>query len=205
MTRFIVAAALAAIVVAALGAYWWGSPKGPGLSDVEHLRTPRIVTLPPQKVLVVTATGDPDAVGGEAIGLLMSTYFRLDGVPKSGPDVPAPRARWPLGSDTPRDQWVGVYAMPVPETVTALPDGVSKGDLTVELTTWEYGEVAEVLHVGPYETEESTVSGLHDFIARGGYEIAGDHEEEYLRGPGAWFAGDPAAYLTLIRYAVRLP
>jgi len=36
-----------------------------------------------------------------------------------------------------------------------------------------------------------------------GYEIAGPHEEEYLRGPGMLFAGDSKGYLTLIRYQVR--
>ena len=34
-------------------------------------------------------------------------------------------------------------------------------------------------------------------------QIAGPHEEEYLRGPGMLFAGDPGTYLTLIRYQVR--
>jgi hypothetical protein len=89
---------------------------------VAHLREPRLVTLPPQRVLLVTARGDPNTVGKKAFGQLMRTYFALKGVPN---------------------------------------------------------------------------------IADQGYEIAGPHEEEYLRGPGMLFAGDPEGYLTLIRYEVR--
>jgi hypothetical protein len=31
----------------------------------------------------------------------------------------------------------------------------------------------------------------------------GDHEEEYVRGPGMVFAGDPRKYLTIIRLRIR--
>jgi effector-binding domain-containing protein len=93
--------------------------------------------------------------------------------------------------------------MPVPDSVTALPSKGPEAGLEVALATWEYGEVAEILHVGPYSAEEPTVARLKSFIAERGYEIAGAHEEEYLRGPGMLFAGDPGSYLTLIRYPVR--
>ena len=35
-----------------------------------------------------------------------------------------------------------------------------------------------------------------------GYEVSGLHEEDYLKGPGFLFAGNPDEYLTLIRYPV---
>lgn len=195
---------LAVVALIALGVvYWYGGPQGPKLADVEHLKAPRITTLGPQKVLLVTATGDPNTVGKEAFGALMKAYFQLEGVPKGGPGFRAPRARWPLAADVPVDQWIGHYAMPVPETVASVPAASAGDGLTVELTTWAYGEVAEILHVGPYAEEDPTVRALLDFIAANGYEQAGDHEEEYLRGPGMLFAGDPDSYLTIIRYPVR--
>jgi hypothetical protein len=194
---------VAVVVLVLIGVIVWiGSPKGPRLEDVAHLREPRLTTLPPLKVLQVTARGDPNTVGRKAFGRLMRTYFGLKGVPKGGPAFKAPRARWPDAGEPSRD-WTGYYAMPVPDTVTPLPAGNGKDELEVSVTTWEYGEVAEVLHVGSYSTEEADIGRLKSFISEQGYEIAGAHEEEYLRGPGMLFLGDPGGYLTLIRYPVR--
>jgi hypothetical protein len=199
-----IALALVALVVLVLIGVivWIGSPRGPRLRDVAHLQEPHLATLPPQKVLLVIARGDPNTIGRKAFGRLMRTYFGLKGAPKGGAAFKAPRARWPDAGGTP-SQWTGLYAMPVPDTVTALPPREAEDGLEVALTTWEYGEVAEILHVGPYSAEEPTVTRLKAFIADRGYEISGPHEEEYLRGPGWLFAGDPASYLTLIRYPVR--
>lgn len=202
MKKILVAAALLLVIAVVVAIVMIGGPQGPALSKVEHLKRPRIAAAPAQQMLVVTAKGNPNTVGGAAFGLLMKTYFSLKGVPK-GPGMPAPRARWPVAVDTPMDQWTGHYAMPIPDSVTEIPDTSSDGDLTLQLSTWEYGEVAEILHVGPYAAETPTIEQLKAFIADEGYEIAGDHEEEYLRGPGMWFAGDPETYLTIIRYRVK--
>jgi hypothetical protein len=106
--------------------------------------------------------------------------------------------------DAPKEQWIGRYAMPVPENAGPLPDQTpDAAGLRAELTTWQYGEVAEILHVGPYEREESTIRRLTDFIRDSGYVIAGEHEEEYIRGPGLLTRGDPEKYLTIIRYRVK--
>ena len=59
------------------------------------------------------------------------------------------QARWPLDVGTPRSEWIGLYAIPVPQSVTTIPASDSGARLRVELATWDYGEVAEVLHVGP--------------------------------------------------------
>ena len=199
----IVLALVALVVIALIGVIVWiGSPRGPRLRDVAQLQEPRFVTLPSQKVLLVTARGDPNTTGKKAFGQLMRTYFALEGVPKGGPAFKAPRARWPNADGAP-SEWTGLYAMPVPDAVTAVPPRSAEDGLEVVLTTWEYGEVAEILHVGPYSTEEPTVARLKAFVADRGYEIAGPHEEEYLRGPGMLFAGDPGSYLALIRYPVR--
>lgn len=186
-----------------VGILWIGMPKGPALSKVAHLRTPEILHLGPQKVLLVRARGNPNEVGKTAFGLLMKTYFRLEGVPKVGPSLPAPRARWPVDSDSVMEEWIGFYAMPVPETVMEVPEGATADGLTVELTTWDYGEVAQILHIGRYDQEPSTVEKLEAFVLSQGYEFSGQHEEEYLKGPGLLFAGNREKYLTIIRYPVK--
>ena len=73
---------------------------------------------------------------------------------------------------------------------------------SLKLETWEYGEVAEILHIGSYATENPTVEKLHQFITESGYEIVGPHEEEYLKGPGMFGKGNPDKYQTIIRYPV---
>jgi effector-binding domain-containing protein len=190
------------VVLLACLVVWMGMPRGPSLDEVAHLKTPQILEMDPQKVLLVRATGNPNEVGKQAFGLLMKTYFGLKGVPKGGPEFKAPRARWPVQADVPMEEWEGLYAMPVPETVTDLGEA-GGGRLSIGLATWEYGEVAQILHVGRYNAETPTVENLHGFIRSQGYEIAGLHEEEYLKGPGFLFAGNPDKYLTIIRYPVE--
>jgi len=193
----VVALALVAAVV------WMGLPKGPSLKSVEHLTKPHLAELGPQKVLMVEAKGDPNVVAKEAFGLLMKSYFRLKGVPKGGPDFKPPRARWKVEAGQPIAEWEGSYAMPVPDSVTEVPAVKGEGERSLELTQWEYGQVAQVLHVGGYDKEEGTIRSLHQFVHNVGLEISGIHEEEYLKGPGMLFRGNPDSYLTLIRVPVR--
>ena len=188
------------IVIVVLGALFYFM-SGPDLSQFEYLKEPRIVNMPDQKMLVVKATGDPNVVGGKAFGLLFNAYYKIDGVPK-GPRQPAPRARWPMSLETPKGEWVGLYAMPVPETTSKLPELETEAGLELSLATWKYGEVAEILHVGPYSAEQPTVNRLIEYIHQQGYEIVGDHEEEYVKGPGMFGKDDPEKYLTVIRYRV---
>ena len=59
--------ALVALVVVLIGVIVWiGSPGGPRLQDVAHLREPHLARLDPQRVLLVTARGDPNTVRRKA-------------------------------------------------------------------------------------------------------------------------------------------
>jgi effector-binding domain-containing protein len=71
------------------------------------------------------------------------------------------------------------------------------------ITTWAYGDVAEILHVGPYNAEQPDIERLLNFISAQGYRLVGEHEEEYVKGPGMMFSGDPQQYLTIIRLRVE--
>lgn len=171
-------------------------------SQFEHLKTPKISEKKNQKMLVVEAKGDPNVIGGKAFGLLFQLYYSMKETPK-GPMQAAPRARWPVSLDTPKSEWIGLYALPVPETITALPQHQVQEGLKASLTTWEYGEMAEILHVGPYDKEEPTVERLMDFVKDQGYVVIGEHEEEYIKGPTMNGKGDTEKYLTIIRYRVQ--
>jgi hypothetical protein len=155
--------------------------------------------MPDQKMLVVTALGDPNIVGGKAFKLLFQTYFKIPNVPKTM--TQAPRARW-VGDMNIKSSWTGYYALPVPKETMQLPAVEAEPGYKVELLTWAYGDVAEILHIGPYADEKPTIEKLHRFIQEQGYKIIGEHEEDYLKGPGMFFAGNPEKYYTIIRYQV---
>jgi len=197
-----VVAALVVVVAAFIALSMFYMMQGPDLTRYEPLKEPKISTLPNLKMIVVEAKGDPNVAGGKAFGLLFRMYFKVKSTPK-GPNQPAPRARWPLALDTPKMEWVGLYAMPVPETTTELPQYEAAPELKASLTTWEYGEVAEILHYGRYDQEQPTVARLMEFIKAQGYEAIGAHEEEYLKGPTMFSQGDPEKYVTIIRYCVK--
>jgi len=182
------------ILVGAFGLWLFASSSAAAqeLSTYESLKTPRLKTMARQKMIVVEAKGDPNAVGKDAFGLLYKTFFSLKGV-----RMAAPRARWLNIATDPKDQWVGLYGLPIPDSITQLPEGIQG----VRIENWDYGEVAEILHLGPYSEETPTILKLHDFIRESGYESSGPHEEEYLKGPG--MAASPSDYRTIIRYSVK--
>jgi hypothetical protein len=193
---------LAAAVVIPGSVGWWMT-RGPDASQFANLREPRLTHMSDQRMLVVEATGDPNVVAGSAFDLLFDSYYKVPGVSRAG-RPPAPRARWPLPLNARKDLWVGRYALPLPESATAPSTGfTSPSTLRVGITTWTYGDVAEILHVGAYSTEQPDIERVNAFISSRGYRGVGDHEEEYVKGPGMIFAGNPDKYLTIIRLRVE--
>ena len=186
------------IIVLGIAGLVFMSSWGPDVKDYEHLASPQISSKADRKMIVVEVTGDPNTSGKNELGALFKMYYKL----KSGSkDMKmAARARWPKDIDTPRDQWLGIWAMPIPDEIIELPD--IGGDIQINIDTWEYGEVAEILHLGPYSEEGPTIEKLCNFIRDSGYSITGFHEEEYLKGPGMFFKGNPEKYMTIIRYSV---
>ncbi len=168
---------------------------GPDLAQFENLKTPKISNKPNHKMIVVEVSGDPNKTGGKAIQSLFKTFFKINNVKMS-----APRARCPKGLDTKKDEWIGKWGLPIPENIEKLPAGSPED---VKIQTWEYGEVAEILHIGSYSSEIPTIESLKKFINDNGYTISGDHEEEYLKGPGMFGKGNPDKYYTIIRYCVK--
>jgi len=173
---------------------------GQNFAEYEYLLEPQIIDKAPQKVMVYEVTGNPNDVGGEAFGALFSTFYKLKKDHAMG--APIPRARWPKPLETPQEEWLGIYAMPVPETVLEVPTKAAEEFPKLKLETWDYGMTAEILHVGSYTSEPATVEKLHAHLAQEGYEISGPHEEEYLKGPGMFGPGNPDKYYTIIRYPI---
>ena len=160
---------------------------------------PELIKMPPRKMAVVTSKGDPNQAAQTVFKPLYGSVYTLKfDLKKKGLDpfkVEPPRARYPDAHLAPKDQWTVHWGIPVPEDTTELPQKEPRTE--VRLETWDYGTVAQVLHIGPYSEEGPTIEILHKFIADSGHEIAGDHEEEYLTRP------DSKVVKTIIRYQVR--
>jgi hypothetical protein len=176
--------------------------RGPNIKQFEHLTNPVISEHPNQNMLVVETKGDPNQSAPEAIKILFKTYYSLKGVSKDMKSAII-RSRWPVSEDTPKDQWIGYFAMPIPADIQTLPELKNPSKLKVYITEWEYGTVAEILHKGSYADEKPTVQRLKDYIDQQGYQIIGMHEEQYIKGPGMFGPGNPAKYLTIISYRVE--
>lgn len=186
------AAAGAAAIIAAIVPVVPPALAAPGLAQEDVPGPgPRLIVLPPARMLVVEMRGDPDLVAGDAFNLLFSTFhYRLP-----GSRVAPPRVRL-LNLDAPREEWIGLYAVPLPETVQGLPSGFEN----VRIEFWDYGTVAEILHPGAFEDEAASLRTLFAFIEEAGYVIVGPHEEIYLTGPQN--GSRPEDYRTILRYQV---
>ena len=164
---------------------------------------PQITTLPARTMAVVRTTGDPAETGARAFPALYGAAYALKfALKKQGITfaVEPPCARWFNGPDwraVPRSEWTAAWALPLPDGTTEVTQKDPAVPVVIE--TWEYGSVAQVLHLGTYAEEEPTIEKLHAFIAEQGLEIAGPHEEIYLSRPGA------ANQKTIVRYQVRRP
>ncbi|MDD5038083.1 MAG: GyrI-like domain-containing protein [Dehalococcoidales bacterium] len=148
---------------------------------------PQILEIPPQKMAVVYGKGTPDKVFPELMPALYGSVYTLKfdlkkrGLPTF--KVSGLRARYPDVLEAPKGKWSIIIGLPVPGDTTSLPQKVA--GIEVKLETWEYGTVAQILHLGGYDQEQPNIERLHKFIEDNGYEISGLHEEEYLTRPNA--------------------
>jgi hypothetical protein len=163
-----------------------------GLKSFEPLKDPQISTRPAQKMLVVESKGDPGVAAQIAIATLYRVFYTLPGA-----RLAAPRARWAAPLTFSKNDWQGLFGLPIPDDIKSLPAGTT--DVRIEI--WSYGDVAEILHIGSYDDEKGTIEKLMKFIGEKGYVVAGPMEEEYLAGPG--MVAEPVKYQTIIRYQVK--
>ena len=160
---------------------------------------PQILEMPAQKMAIVQGKGAPDKVFPEVMPALYGSAYTLkfDLKKKGLPTfkVSGLRGRYPDAHLVPKDEWTIIMGLPVPNDTTSLPQKVP--GVEVKLESWDYGTVAQILHLEPYYQEGPTVEHLMQFISENGYRLSGPHEEEYLTQPGA------KVVKTLIRYVVK--
>ena len=160
---------------------------------------PQLLEMPAQKMAVVSGKGAPAKVFPELMPALYGSVYTLKfdlkkrGLPTF--KVTGLRARYPDVDLVSKDEWTHIIGLPIPEDTASLTQKVAATEVKIE--TWEYGTVAQILHLGAYSQETANIERLHRFIEDNGYEIAGMHEEEYLTRP------DAKVVKTIIRYPVK--
>lgn len=143
---------------------------------------PVILKRSKQRMAVIRVQGDPNVVAPKNLPALYNTVYSLRKTAGKF-KVEKLRARWPGIESLPKEKWIGLYALPIPNDTKSLPPQDKVPGLEVKIEGWEYGDVAEILHVGPYTKERPSIQKLREFITKNGYQIIGDHEEEYISDP----------------------
>ncbi len=162
---------------------------------------PELARLPRRKVLTVTTVGIPNkktqchvnALFGTAYG----TKFKVMR-PKGRPmAIGRLSCRWMNAMKAPPSKWEARWGLEVSDFVTGRDLQQADPKIRVKVETWDYGQVVQILHKGPYAEEWPSIEKLHTFVRDLGYRIVGPHEEEYLTRP------DVKVPKTIIRYRVR--
>ena len=111
---------------------------------------PVIKEIPAQKMAVVRGKGAPDKVFAEAMPALYGSVYTLKfDLKKQGLEtfkMGAPHARYPDALNMPKEKWTILVGLPIPEGTTLLPQKMPSPK--VEIETWQYGTVAQILHEG---------------------------------------------------------
>jgi hypothetical protein len=168
-------------------------------------RYPALVDVPELGFVMVDGHGDPNTTAAyrEAIEALYAVAYTVKFAVKrmsAGIDfavMPLESLWWSAGrtafsaSEKSRWSWTAMIMQPEPVTAEIVRDathqvGAKKPLAALELLRYERfleGTAAQVMHVGPYSDEGSTIAALHAFIANHGYTAAGKHHEIYLGDP----------------------
>lgn len=178
--------------------------------DLKHLYSPSardvsVVDVPPMNFLMIDGSGDPNTSReyAGAIEALYALAYALKFKVKKG-QASIDYAVMPLEglwwTDDPsqfnmsrKDIWKWTAMIMQPKYVTAelfaetLAEVGKKKDITaldrVRFDVYHEGLSAQIMHIGPYAAEESTIAKLHGFIAENGYKLRGKHHEIYLSDP----------------------
>ena len=190
-------------------------------ADYATPKAPAIIDVQPAPYLVVEGQGEP---GGEQFAEKMGALFNVAHTvkfarKKLGQDfkLGAVEGLWWTtagGSDwreVAPDEWRWkllvrvadfIEARDVAEAVAALRRKKKQGPFDqVRLETIHEGPSVQMLHVGSYATETTTLDQMDAFVAAQGLEYHGAHHEIYLSDPRRV---PPERLRTILRHPVRL-
>jgi hypothetical protein len=178
--------------------------------ELKHLYGPPVrqvveVEVPPMNFLMVDGRGDPNTALAytEAVEALYGVAYALKFMVKRGPlavdykVMPLEGLWWVEDmshfSMADKDQWLWTSMIMQPDLVDlasfeeAVAQVQERKDLPalgrMRFERYHEGLSAQVMHVGPYADEATTIERLHRYIAGRGYQRRGKHHEIYLSDP----------------------
>jgi hypothetical protein len=184
------------------------------------MRKPVLVKTKPTQYLAISGEGAP---GGErfsaCIGALYAMAFTIKMkrkfAGKQDYAVCKLEGLWFLDRDAvrkPKNQWRWKLLIRTPDFVsekdrenavgTLLKRGKSSEVREVTLETLEERQCVQMLHIGPYEREQETISLMRTFAQSKGLEFKGAHHEIYLSDPRRV---PPERLKTILRQPVAKP
>ena len=166
----------------------------------------RFLTIPRHHFAMLDGSGppDPDELGARIPALFTIAYGLHFALKKRDVQTKLTRLEglwWQEGSGELDDISSGRERSDWRWTLMiGLPEAASPGEVEEQLavartkidgaiaeslrTAWfEEGDVAQVLHVGPYDDERASIERLHAAIAEAGFEPCGRHHEIYVGDP----------------------
>jgi hypothetical protein len=161
------------------------------------------IDVPELAFVMIDGSGAPAATAfSDAIQALYSVsygaHFALKKASGAAPRVMALEALWWVEGTAEawtmdRDQWrwrAMIMQLPPLDRANieqAIVDAKRKKDLAaldeLRFERWEEGRSAQIMHIGPYATESTSIAALHEAIADNGYRPRGAHHEIYLGDP----------------------
>jgi hypothetical protein len=132
-------------------------------------------------------------------GMLEGLYWMADGTIDLDAILGPDRGTW---------RWTLLITLPDEATDDEIAASLAVGQARLpaqlaadlRVAALDEGEVAQVLHVGPYEAERPTIERLHAAIAEAGLRPRGRHHELYLGDPRR---ASPSMLRTLLRHPVE--
>ncbi|MBA7650222.1 hypothetical protein ES703_58024 [subsurface metagenome] len=163
---------------------------------------PVIVDVPVMNYLMIDGMGDPNKAQEyqEAMEALFSVAYALKFMIKKGElaidygVLPLEGLWWADDMSDfikgNKDKWKWTMMIMQPEYVTvelfnrAIEDVKKKKNpaalYIMRFESFTDGLSAQIMHIGPYDTEGPTIEKLHHFIHEKGYKLRGKHREIYL-------------------------
>lgn len=175
--------------------------------DLQHLYKPstkvvETVTVPEMNFCMIDGEGDPNTSSAyaAAIEALYSVAFTLKFTVKKGMlaidygVMPLEGLWWAddmndfLTGNKDRWKWTMMIMQPHFIEPSMFEDAVAHSKKKKELPalndvrfeTFEEGQAAQIMHIGPFEEERPTIEKVHDYIAAAKLTRTGKHHEIYL-------------------------
>lgn len=157
------------------------------LEEVKHMNTEQkieVVTLPRMKVASVRFKGQY-----QDVGIYLGKIFKVIGMK----GISQPFSMYYDAEYTEENADI--------EVCVEVKGDVNKGDVNTRVL--EASKCVSLVHVGPYDTLSSSYKALADYMNENKLEGITPSREQYIKGPGMLFKGNPNKYETKIMIPIK--